>query len=124
MRDERGDWTFGPIIGLVIVVLAIIGFFAVCTGGNDDSRSLGRSLVAYHDGGDCDWDGDCGGGGYDDGRGGDGGYSGGHQGYGGGGGRSGDYDGGDGDGDRCRNICNNTFPIAPTPGDRGGNQRV
>lgn len=76
--------------------------------------------LADHDRGDRCYDRyDCG---YDDGGGGggDGGYSGGHQGYGGGGGRSGDYDGGDGDGDRCRNICNNTFPL---PGGGSGGQR-
>jgi hypothetical protein len=35
--DERGDWRFGSITGFVIVVLAVIGFFAVCN--DDDANS-------------------------------------------------------------------------------------
>jgi hypothetical protein len=107
------------ILGGALVVMAIA--FVLCTDALFDDESerkdLGMpALVLDHDG--C-WEGECGGyyednGGYGDDRGGDGRF---------GGGRSGDYDGGDGDGDRCRNICNNTFPIAPTPGDRGGEQR-
>jgi hypothetical protein len=119
---SRPRGQLGLIVGIVVVILALalIGLFAVCTPGEDD-HSLGRTLVAYHERDDCYDYGDCGDeGGYDDGRGGDGGYSGGHQGYGGGGGRSGDYDGGPGD--DCRNACGNTI-IVPTPGDRGGGDR-
>jgi hypothetical protein len=108
MKGERGVWTFGPIAGLVIVILAVVGAFAICTDEDEEIDGLGRvEQLADHDwGGEC-WDEyDC----Y--GRGGDGGYSGGHQGYGGGGGRSGDYDGGPGD--DCRNLCGNTI-IVPTP---------
>lgn len=61
MTRQRGQ--FGLVIGVVLVVLALalIGLFAVCTPGEDD-HSLGRSQVAYHerDDGDCDWNGDCG----------------------------------------------------------------
>jgi len=53
---------FGLVVGIVIVVLAlaIIGLFAVCTPGEND-HSLGRvQLVRYDGGGDggC-WDGEC-----------------------------------------------------------------
>lgn len=110
--------TIFAVIG-VLAVLFVMAMFAVCD-DPDDANSWARIQVAYHEQPRCD-DGydDCGG--YDDGygRGGDGGESGGHQGYGGGGGRSGDYDGGDGDGDRCRNICNNTFPLPGGGGGRG-----
>lgn len=103
--NERGAWTFGPIIGFVIVVLAIIGLFAVCTDGDDDV-GLGRLEVASHDWGgyDCYGHDYCGGWG---------GGSDGNTGYAGGGGRSGDYDGGPGD--DCRNACGNRI-IVPTPG--------
>lgn len=64
--SERGAWTFGPIIGTIIVVLAIIGFFAVCTGdGDDEIDTLGRVELISHEY-DCDpsWD-NCGGQEYD-----------------------------------------------------------
>ena len=114
--SERGAWTFGPIAGAVIVVLAVIGAFAVCTDNDDDDiDSLGRIELADHEW-DYGWDDRRGGyyedsGGYGDRRGGDGRYA---------GGRSGDYDGGPGD--DCRNACGNTI-IVPTPGDRGEEQR-
>lgn len=118
---ERGQFATVTVVIVIVLILAVIGLFAVCTPGEDDhgNDGLGRLQLVSHeyDGGDCDWNGDCGGGyderngGYGDGRGGDGRF---------GGGRSGDYDGGDGDGDRCRNICNNTFPL---PGGGGGNRR-
>lgn len=53
------------IIG-AITVLFILALFAVCN-DNDDGNSLGRfQLVSheYRDGGDCDWQGDCGDGSY------------------------------------------------------------
>jgi len=73
MNDQWGEWTFGPIAGLIIVVLAIIGFFAVCTGGDDDNpRTMAPTSIQlvshYEDGGygDCEYE-DCyqGGDGYD-----------------------------------------------------------
>jgi hypothetical protein len=95
----------------IVVLLAVIGLFTVCTPGEND-HSLGRIQLVSHDhDGDCDWSGQCGGydernGGYGDDRGGDGRF---------GGGRSGDYDGGPGD--DCRNACGNTI-IVPTPGEQ------
>lgn len=85
LRSQRGDWRFGPIAGLIIVVLAIIGLFAVCFGDDDDNRSLGRTfneqavsltvpiesttfvagIENHEDEGNCDWDGDCDGQRYD-----------------------------------------------------------
>lgn len=69
LRSERGDLTFGPIAGLIIIVLALVGLFAICSGDDDDDvDGLGRiELVShrYDDGGDCDWRGDCGGQEYD-----------------------------------------------------------
>lgn len=64
IESQRGDWRFGPIIGLVIVVLAIIGLFAVCfddDDGDGDIDTLGRLELVSHDYG-CDpaWE-DCGG---------------------------------------------------------------
>lgn len=115
MRDERGV-TFGPIVGIVVVVLAIVGFFALCNENEEvDVDGLGRVELVSHDYDDGCWEGECyryderNGGGSGDGRGGDGRF---------GGGRSGDYDGGDGDGDRCRNVCNNTFPLPGSEGRR------
>jgi hypothetical protein len=93
----------------IVVLLALVGLFAVCTPGEND-QGLGRIQLVSHDyDGDCDWEGSCGGydernGGYGDNRGGDGRF---------GGGRSGDYDGGPGD--DCRTACNNTI-IVPSPG--------
>lgn len=113
--------TIFAVIGFVVVAL-IVGTCVACNDDDDDRDTFGRIQLVNHERDRC-YDYDCGDeGGYDDGygRGGDGGESGGHQGYGGGGGRSGDQ--GDGDG-QCRNFCNNTFPIVPTPGDRGGEQR-
>lgn len=40
MKSERGDWRFGPIAGLVIIILALIGLFAVCNGDDDNPNSL------------------------------------------------------------------------------------
>jgi hypothetical protein len=97
-----------------IFLLIIFGVFALCN--DDDPDSFGPIQLISHeyDGGDCDWEGNCGGydernGGYGDDRGGDGRF---------GGGRSGDYDGGPGD--DCRNACGNTI-IIPDP--RGGEEQ-
>lgn len=113
--NERGAITFGPVVGVIVIILALIGLFAVCS-DDDEVNSLGRMQWASHEydeGGDCDWSGQCGGyeGGYEDG---DGGYSGGPSGgyYEGGKGGS-DYDG-DGDGNRCRNFC--VYPVQPPDG--------
>jgi hypothetical protein len=101
-HSETGAWTFGPVAGLVVVVLAVIGAFAVCNETEEEATgSVPLELAHHYD----DWD--------DDG-------SDGNTGYAGGGGRSGDYDGGPGD--DCRNLCGNTI-IVPTPGDRGGERR-
>lgn len=97
--NERGAITFGPIVGAIVIVLAIIGLFAVCN-DNDDPNGLGRVQLVNHERDRC----------YDDcGEGGDyqGGPSGGR--YEGGRGGS-DYDG-DGDGNRCRNFC--VYPVQP-----------
>lgn len=107
--------TIFAVIG-VLTVLFVMAMFAVCN-DDDDPNSFGRLQLVSHeyDGGDCDWNGQCGGyeGGSEEG---DGGYSGGPSGgyYEGGKGGS-DYDG-DGDGNRCRNFC--VYPVQPP--DEGG----
>lgn len=113
--NERGAITFGPIVGFFVVVLAIIGFFAVCTDGDGDIDTWAPVQVAGHEYDDGCWDGECysydeRNGGSGDGRGGDGRYA---------GGRSGDME--QGDGRNCRNACDNTI-IVPTPGDRGDDE--
>lgn len=118
MRDERGV-TFGPIVGIVVVVLAIVGFFALCNENEEvDVDGLGRVELVSHDYDDGCWDGECGrergdqyGG---DGR---GGYSGGPSGGYYEGGQGGDDYDGDGDGNRCRNFC--VYPVEPGPGQGG-----
>ena len=60
MRDERGV-TFGPIVGIVVVVLAIVGFFALCNENEEvDVDGLGRVELVSHDYDDGCWDGECG----------------------------------------------------------------
>lgn len=57
MSRQRGQ--VGIILGVIIVilVLALIGLFAVCTPGeNDHGDSLGWVQLAYHDGGGECWD--------------------------------------------------------------------
>lgn len=107
--NERGDFRFGPAAGVVIIALALVGLFAVCFDDDDDEvDSLGRLELVSHEYDDGDryrYEEDNGG--YGDGRGGDGRF---------GGGRSGDYEGGDGD--DCRNVCNNTFPMPGSGEDR------
>lgn len=61
--NERGVWTFGPIIGFVIVVLAVIGFFAVCTDDEGDIDARVRVELVSHDYDDGCWEGECSGGG-------------------------------------------------------------
>ena len=109
MPRERGTYNPGLIVTIIIVVLAIIGLFAVCGGNDGDIDTLGRIQLVDHEW-DAGWDEDRGGG--------DGGYSEGHQGYGGGGGRSGDME--QGDGRNCRNFCDNVIYV-PDPGGGGGN---
>lgn len=110
--NERGSITFGPIVGVIVIILAFIGLLAVCNDSDDNVDGLGRITLVSHERSQCYDDYDC----DDYGRGGDGGSSGGHQGYGGGGGRGGaDYDG-DGDGNRCRNFC---IYGLPAPGEGG-----
>jgi hypothetical protein len=65
LRSERGDWQFGPIAGLIIVILAVIGFFAVCTGDDDKSNSLGTIQLVSHERSRCYEDEGC----YEDDRG-------------------------------------------------------
>lgn len=58
MNSERGAWTFGPIAGFIIVILAIVGFFALCNESDGEVNTLGRLELASHewDGGDQDYD--------------------------------------------------------------------
>lgn len=64
LRDERGV-TFGPVVGIVVIILAIVGFFALCT-GDDDADTLGSIELVSHEYGGCDpsWD-DCSGDSYE-----------------------------------------------------------
>jgi hypothetical protein len=104
-NSERGDFRFGPIAGLVIIALALIGLFAICSDDNDEIDGYAPVQLVDHEYDDGDryrYEEDSGGSG--DRRGGDGRYA---------GGRSGDYDGGPGD--DCRTGCNNTI-IIPAPG--------
>lgn len=58
--NERGTWTFGPIAGLAIVILAVIGFFALCTpDGDHEVNTLGPIELASHGYDDGCWDGGC-----------------------------------------------------------------
>jgi hypothetical protein len=102
LRSERGEWSVGPIAGIIIIVLAIIGLLAVCSDDDADVDTLGRIELVDHE--------------YDDGWG--GGGSDGNSGYDGEGGRSGDYDGGPGD--DCRNFCDNIIYV---PGTGGGEEQ-
>lgn len=101
MRNERGAITFGPVIGVIVIVLAIIGLFAVCTEDDDDLESHRVEWVSHdHDDGyeDDGW-----------GRGSDGNSGGEYE-----GGRGGDNDQrGDGN---CRNFC--VYGV-PMPGEGG-----
>jgi len=56
MRGQRGQLGIVLVVTLVVIVLAFIGLFSVCT--RDDDRSMGVTPAAYHE--DCDWSGDCG----------------------------------------------------------------
>lgn len=67
MKDQRGQWSVGPVIGIIVLVLAIIGLFAVCNDEeNDVDGLLGRVELVSHDYDDdgC-WEGECSGGGQD-----------------------------------------------------------
>lgn len=98
MTRQRGQ--FGLVVGIVLVILALalIGLFAVCTPGEND-HSLGRVRLVSHqrDDGDCDWNGDCGDDSYRNeyGR-----------------GRNGDQ--GRAGRDQCHSFCNNVI-IIPDP---------
>lgn len=48
MSNERGVWTFGPIVGLVIVALALVGLFAICN-DNGEVDALGRLELVSHE---------------------------------------------------------------------------
>lgn len=124
MSRPRGQVGVIILIGIAILVLAVIGLFAVCTPGEDD-HSLGKAQIAYHQDRDCDpdWD-DCGYG--DGGNYGDGNYGQGRNSGGGGGngnrGRRGDRQ--ESGRDSCHSFCGNTVVI-PMPGEtttttRGG----
>ena len=59
---QRGQFLPLGIGVIILLVLAFIGLLAVCTPGEDD-HTLGKiQLVSheYRDGGDCEWEGDCG----------------------------------------------------------------
>ena len=66
--SERGAITFGPIVGVIVIILAFIGLLAICNENEDiDTDGLGRvELVSHEYDGGCDpyYD-DC----YDDDRG-------------------------------------------------------
>lgn len=112
---QRGGAVGGLLaaIGFVVVVMAIA--FAVCmsTTGASQSRSLAPAVTRHDDGGDCDWDGDCGDSGYNEG-----GYGQGRNSGGGGGngnrGRKGDHQ--RSGRDSCHSFCGNTIVI-PMPGE-------
>jgi len=60
--SERGDYRFGPIAGLVLIILAVIGLFAICVDGDDgDDDLMGRIELVSHDydGGGYDEDPRC-----------------------------------------------------------------
>ena len=97
MNSERGAITFGPVIGLIVIVLAIIGLLAVCNDSDGDIDTLSRIELIDHE--------------YEDDYGSDG-----NSGYDGEGGRSGDMDqGGD---DNCRNFCDNVITVPPSDNER------
>lgn len=48
LSDERGV-TFGPIIGVIVIILAIIGLLAVCSDDDVDEDLLGRVELVSHD---------------------------------------------------------------------------
>lgn len=68
-KQNAGQFGVILVCGMVVLVLALIGLFAVCTPGEDD-HSLGRIQVAYHERGRCYDEYDC-----DDGYGEGDGYS-------------------------------------------------
>lgn len=54
MRDERGV-TFGPVVGIVVIMLALIGLLAICNEEeNVDADGLGRVELVSHEYGGCD----------------------------------------------------------------------
>jgi hypothetical protein len=61
---ERGQILW--IVAIIVAFVFIAGLLAICTPGEND-HSLGRPRLVSHydDGGDCDWEGDCGGQDYD-----------------------------------------------------------
>ena len=59
-ETTANDGQLGILVAiLVILVLAMVGLFALCN-GSDDENGMAVTPAAYHDGGDCDWSGDCG----------------------------------------------------------------
>ncbi len=46
--NERGAITFGPVVGVIVIILAAIGLLAVCS-DNDDYDSLGRIQLTSHE---------------------------------------------------------------------------
>lgn len=53
-RGQRGDWQFGPIVGLILIAFALVGFFAVCFGGDDDDDvNLGTVTLVNHERSRC-----------------------------------------------------------------------
>lgn len=56
MSSERGDWSVGPIAGIIIIVLAIIGLFAVCSDDDGDVDTLSRIQLVSHEYDDQDYD--------------------------------------------------------------------
>jgi len=48
--SERGAITFGPVVGVIVIVLALIGLFAVC--GDEDADvddEVGIAWIADHE---------------------------------------------------------------------------
>lgn len=61
--SERGAITFGPIVGVIVIVLAFIGLLAICNENEEvDTDGLGRVELVSHEYGECDpYYEDCGG---------------------------------------------------------------
>lgn len=64
--NERGDIRLGPIVGIVVIALALVGLFAICEEDENDLDTLGRVELVSHDYGGGYEDGDDNGQEYED----------------------------------------------------------